>query len=236
MDAVPEVVHDSHKRCTLLGGTFAVLVQVGLGLAAISTLVYKRHHERPRRPWIVWIFDTTKQCFAGALQHCVNLAFGVMFAVNGAASECSWYLVNFAITVGCGVFLLWGAMRLYTRVVDKYHLTLLRSGDYGSPPSWRPWLAQLLVWGLLSASEKLVARRPLVLDTQCQRHLCVCLGAPAPRGGRPARGRLVAHSGGHSRPRSPRLSLSCRCTAVSTASPRGSRRRCSRSRYWSCCS
>ena len=26
----------------------------------------------------------------------------------------------------------------------KRKVTLLRSGEYGSPPNWRPWLAQML--------------------------------------------------------------------------------------------
>ena len=37
-------------RCTLLGGTFAMLVQVGLMVSAIATLAYKRSTETPRRP------------------------------------------------------------------------------------------------------------------------------------------------------------------------------------------
>lgn len=38
------------ERCSLLGGTFAILVQVGLMVSAIATLIYKRSAERPRRP------------------------------------------------------------------------------------------------------------------------------------------------------------------------------------------
>lgn len=35
-------------------------------MAAVATLIYKRHTERPRRQWLVWFFDATKQAFAGA--------------------------------------------------------------------------------------------------------------------------------------------------------------------------
>jgi len=48
------------------GRPFA-LSQLALAVAAIATLVYKRHSERPRRPWLVWFFDATKQAFSGAL-------------------------------------------------------------------------------------------------------------------------------------------------------------------------
>lgn len=107
-----------------------------------------------RWQWLVWFFDASKQAFAGVLQHFVNLAFGVLFARSGRASECSWYLVNFTISVGCGVVILWAVMKAYNYCVDRFHLTLLRSGEYGSPPSWRPWLAQMLIWGFFASSEK----------------------------------------------------------------------------------
>ena len=154
--AIVDPIAVDEKQCTLLGGAFAMFVQVFLGIAALCTLVYKRHTERPRRPWIVWAFDASKQAFAGGLQHLGNLFFGVVFATKGGASECSWYLLNFAISVGCGAFLLWGAMKVYTRLVNRYNVTLLKTGEYGNPPNWRPWLAQLLVWGLVASGEKVL--------------------------------------------------------------------------------
>jgi len=166
-------------ECTLLGGPFAICVQIGLAAAAIATLVVKRHTERPRRPWLVWFFDASKQAFAGFLQHCVNLVFGVAFAASGAASECAWYLTNFVISVMCGVLLLNLAMAGYNRCVDRFGLHLLRSGEYGKPPSWRPWLMQMLVWGFLASAEK-VATALVVLFAPSGRdappdvhHLCI---------------------------------------------------------------
>ena len=43
----------------------------------------------------------------------VNMGFGVAFAAGGAASECAWYLLNFFISVVCGVVLLNLLMILY---------------------------------------------------------------------------------------------------------------------------
>jgi len=106
--------------------------------------------------WTVWFFDTSKQGFAGVLQHFVNLAFGVIFARSSSASECSWYLVNFTISVACGVVLLWGIMKGYNHCVNRYQINLLRSGEYGNPPSWKPWLAQLLIWGFFASGEKVL--------------------------------------------------------------------------------
>jgi hypothetical protein len=167
LDALP-------PHCTLLGGTFALLVQAGLAASAIATLAYKRANERPRRPLIVWAFDASKQAFAGCLQHIVNLGFGVLFATTGTASECAWYLTNFTISVACGVFLLWAFMVGYKWAVDRYQLTLLRSGEYGSPPSWKPWLAQLLVWGFAASFEKVLTA--IFVIVPLHRHLDALAG------------------------------------------------------------
>jgi len=150
-------------RCTLLGGAFAYLLQAGLMTAAIATLVYKRSTERPRRPWLVWFFDASKQAFAGVLQHFVNIAFGVIFARSSSASECSWYLVNFTISVVCGVVILWAIMKAYNHCVNSCQLTLLRSGEYGDPPKWHAWLAQLLIWSFFASAEKVLTAAVVIV-------------------------------------------------------------------------
>ena len=94
-------------KCALVAGGFAKLVQVLLAVAAIGTLLYKRHREHPPRPWKIWFFDTAKQAVAGSLQHGVNMIFGIIFGNRGGtAGECIWYIVNFTITTVCGLFIL----------------------------------------------------------------------------------------------------------------------------------
>ena len=102
---------DDYERCTLLAGSFDYLVQLSLVFAALGTLLYKRRIEKHKRPWVVWAFDTSKQAYAGVLQHLVNMVLGMAFASdNGAGgSECAWYLVNFVITTFVGIALLIGA-------------------------------------------------------------------------------------------------------------------------------
>lgn len=145
-------------ECTLLAGSFDYLVQAGLIVAAMCTLAYKRRIEKPMRPWVVWAFDASKQAYAGVLQHLVNMVLGVLFAGEDdvGGSECSWYLVNFTITTFAGLVLLFGAMRLWRFAVERLGWELLRSGHYGQPPSWKPWLAQMLVWGFVASGEKVV--------------------------------------------------------------------------------
>ena len=70
-------------------------------------------------------------------------------------------------------------------LVARYELKLLRTGEYGTPPSWRPWLAQLLVWGALGVGEKLLTTFALVVPFRGD--LGVLQGGPMERGDRAAR-------------------------------------------------
>lgn len=138
-------------ECKLLSGAFAYGVQVGLAAVCLVVLLAKRWRESPRRPWLVWGFDLTKQIFSSGLQHFANILFGVLLANSSSvASECGWYFVLYIITSTAAVFVVALGMRLQAKLVARYHrLRILRTGDYGSPPNWRPWLAQLVAWGLL---------------------------------------------------------------------------------------
>ena len=156
------------SQCTLLGGPYEIFIQFVLAITAVAALVYKRSMESNRREAIVFFLDCSKQAYASALQHITNMVLGVLFARGGTASECSWYLVNFTITVACGLLLLSMAMHLYNSVVERNNWTLLRTGEYGTPPlswkqSWKPWLAQTLVWGVLASAEKLVTAFVVIL-------------------------------------------------------------------------
>ena len=156
------------QQCTLLGGPYEIFIQCVLAITAVAALVYKRSIESDQRSWLVWTLDCSKQAYASALQHITNMVLGVLFARGGTASECIWYLVNFMITVACGLVLLSMAMRLYNYIVERNQWTLLRTGEYGTPPlswkqSWKPWLAQTLVWGLLASAEKFVTAFVVIL-------------------------------------------------------------------------
>ena len=88
------------NKCILIGDTFGVLIQLLLLVTAVGTLVYKRHIETPQRSWLIWGFDTSKQAFAGSLQHTVHMILGLYFgSKNGLASECIWYILNLTITL-----------------------------------------------------------------------------------------------------------------------------------------
>jgi hypothetical protein len=143
--------------CTVAAGTFAIVVQAVLGASVLGTLIYKRYHESPKRPWNIWAMDTSKQAFAMSLQHLVNVVLAVLFAQGQMqAGECIWYITNFSITVACGLVILSLYMKLHNFLVDKYDLTWLRSGEYGDPPEVGRWFVQMLHWGVICCLEKFI--------------------------------------------------------------------------------
>jgi hypothetical protein len=142
------------KECTLLDGDFQVAVQAALALSALAALVLKKMGDN--RPKLVWAFDVSKQALAAAIQHAVNLLLGLSLARQSHASQCAWYLTNFALSVVAGILLITTIMRAYATLVERYGLDVLRSGEYGDPPQYRPWLAQLCAWSLVIVAEKVV--------------------------------------------------------------------------------
>lgn len=170
MDAVAEsgsnctAAHpEGCEKCKLISGLFAWFVTGLLAAICLAVLFFKRWRETPRRPWVVWFFDLSKQAFSSVLQHFANVLFGVLLAKGGVASQCAWYFVLYVITSLAAVFIVAAGMRLQACLVRKYKLRLLHSGDYGNPPNWRPWLAQLLAWGFIGISEKFISTPTLMI-------------------------------------------------------------------------
>ncbi len=99
-------------ECELLG-PFSLIVQSALGILALSSLVWKRYRERPRRPLKIWTFDVSKQVVGSLLLHMANLLMSMLSAgqlsvkLPAAGTEgdkyqpnpCSFYLLNLAIDV-----------------------------------------------------------------------------------------------------------------------------------------
>ena len=84
----PSASPTAAEGCALLGGTIAYCIQFLLGVTAIASLVYKRHIERPQRPWMIWAFDVGKQLVGGFLVHFMNI--GVSFIMGKDGDECAW--------------------------------------------------------------------------------------------------------------------------------------------------
>merc|ERR1711920_445683 len=78
--------------------------------------------------------------------------------------------------------ILYFAMALYKKVVDRFQITILRSGEYGDPAQMKPWIAQLLVWGFMASGEKFITGFLVILPLHWHLdQLAVAIEAPVVR-------------------------------------------------------
>lgn len=63
---------DEGEKWEILGN-FGVIIQIVLGGLTFSALLVKRCFEKPKRPALIWILDTSKQLFSALLAHVMNM-------------------------------------------------------------------------------------------------------------------------------------------------------------------
>lgn len=148
------------QGCHLIGGAFAYILQGFLALAAITGLLVKRQYESPRRPFKVWWYDVSKQGFGSLFIHLWNIIMSIALADMAAADmaaggdaggndECALYFMNFFFDCVLGVILIWIWVIVQEMLAHKFNVpSLATSGDYGVPPSFSWYKAQLMVYML----------------------------------------------------------------------------------------
>ncbi|GIL79670.1 hypothetical protein Vretimale_12257 [Volvox reticuliferus] len=150
-------------ECRIIQGPTAILAQFVLLCIVITALLIKRHQERPRRAWNVWLLDVSKQACSAGAGHLCGMAIAVVAhkAATGV-SECGWYLVVYLLDCTLGISLAILFHRLMHRVARWRHTqlmasrdreyehpwteALLESGNYGDPPNARRWVIQAAGW------------------------------------------------------------------------------------------
>lgn len=141
--------------CHLINSAFGWFLQFVLGFIAISCLIYKRHVERPRRSWLIWGSDVSKQAIAAIIAHFMNVGLGVSFSESSGtdSDECSWYAVNFTFDVVLGGALCIILLRATEWLVSfKGSCTngcsgfIGKSGAYPQKHFFKAYLAQLAIW------------------------------------------------------------------------------------------
>lgn len=147
------------ELCNLADG-YSFVLQSVLGVLAFSTLIVKRCREPmlQRRPFWIWVADTTKQALGMLEIHFVNLTLSIIFREK----ECVSYLVNFLLDSTIGLLLIYILLKAVSKVVACNSITPLFSGEYGEPFQFRYWLAQCAVYLLVMLVEKICVG-PLIL-------------------------------------------------------------------------
>lgn len=144
MDAMDES-HVVDKKCQLLSGTETYAIQLLLGAIAFATLWYKRQVERPRRTLTIWSMDVSKQAIGATVSHFINISIAIQ--LPPVTDECVWYFLNFISDCTLGMLVSLAFLRLQQELAFALNWSSVQeSGEYGNPPSYRIWLAQLVAW------------------------------------------------------------------------------------------
>ncbi|KAF2195757.1 hypothetical protein K469DRAFT_699374 [Zopfia rhizophila CBS 207.26] len=162
---------EDNGECHLLG-PYALIVQGALGLLAVSSLVYKRWRETPRRPIKIWFFDVSKQVFGSVLLHLANILMSMLSSGSfdipaktkatqqyagqddegNQPNPCSFYLLNLAIDTTIGIPILVLLLKIFHRAFLLTPMAKppesIRSGNYGHPPRATWWLKQSIIYFL----------------------------------------------------------------------------------------
>ncbi|KAH9959824.1 vacuolar membrane protein-domain-containing protein, partial [Russula dissimulans] len=161
-DGVFDDLPVDRKSCQLLGPT-ALVVQGLMGVLVIASLVFKRHRERPKRPWRIWcpmpsrLFDVSKQVVGQMFVHGVNVFISDVGSARSSGNACVFYFLNILIDTTLGVGAIYLTLHLLTWVfTTKLRFKGFQSGQYGSPPSLNYWARQATVYVVSLTSMKLL--------------------------------------------------------------------------------
>ena len=154
------------QECQLLGGAFANFMQFSLGAICVLILIYKRQTEVPRRDWLIWFLDVTKQALGSFIGHFANVFASIIIAnsiVN--ADECLWYCLTHVVGSTFGTAIKLFFLYALEKIVQKYQIGIeyLNFGEYGDPPSMKIFYIQLAIWILFVVLSKAIT---LVLMAQ----------------------------------------------------------------------
>jgi len=147
-----------------LMGPFGLLIQTLIVVLCAIALITVWMHEKPRRPFLTWAFDISKQVVGAGYGKGYNVLQSLYFAAdpNAGSDECVWYLVGMVADCVIVTFLSWGLTSLLRPILQwRYGIDI---GVYGStadegasrrprrpPPeclrgSLQMWWAQVAIW------------------------------------------------------------------------------------------
>ncbi|PIK34539.1 putative transmembrane protein [Apostichopus japonicus] len=120
--------HCQHGDLTTLYG---IIIQFVLAFFAFSFLILKRRKEPAgeRRPWLIWVFDTSKQALGAMFIHFANV-FLSSYVINSNDSDpCSWYIVYFLLDSTVGLLCIYIAVRVSSFFIALFNCNTLRFGS-----------------------------------------------------------------------------------------------------------
>ena len=157
-------------------GPLGLIIQGILGVMSFSALIIKRYFEHPKRPWNIWVLDTSKQVISSALVHWMNMMLSLLLREGSVTDGCEWYFINFACDVAIGTFIWFLIIKLIEGFAALNGIDVLNTGvyvheDYSDiskvtlEPTqqesrhkidYKIWFIQLVVWSVVVVIVKII--------------------------------------------------------------------------------
>ncbi|CAD8198710.1 unnamed protein product [Paramecium pentaurelia] len=117
------------QGCELLGG-FGILVQSILGFLCFLVLVFKRHIEKPKRVWKIFLMDTAKQFVSAFVQHFLNIGLAILLSSADSGDQCQWYFITYMLDCTIGMLINCLLITLFEALFQKLGQTQFQTGNY----------------------------------------------------------------------------------------------------------
>jgi hypothetical protein len=143
--------------------SFTSFVQALLAAFALASLWVKRLNEKPRRKFLTWFLDVSKQAFGACYGHVLNMIIAAIIA--GSASqgshtlddECAWYAINYVIDTTLGLVITIFFLNALEKVAnDRDWTSLKNSGVYVGREGIIHWMHQMVAWIIILTLVKVV--------------------------------------------------------------------------------
>jgi hypothetical protein len=141
---------------------FTVFVQALLAFIALVALWIKRLNEVPRREFLTWFLDVSKQAFGACYAHVLNMIISAVIAGNVRGSqtlddECAWYAINYVIDTTLGLVITIFFLNALEKVANERNWTSLKdSGVYVGREGIIHWIHQMVAWIIILTLVKLI--------------------------------------------------------------------------------
>lgn len=113
------------SHCNLVG-PFGLIVQGTLFFVCTLAMLYKRSIERPKRGFLIFTLDISKQAIAQMMIHFLNIAI----SKSSGGHECSWYLFISTFDTFFGLLVNWIMLKSVSWLAEKFNAKHLLSGNY----------------------------------------------------------------------------------------------------------
>eukprot|EP00980_Cylindrotheca_fusiformis_P022868 scaffold9857_cov127-Cylindrotheca_fusiformis.AAC.14 len=141
---------------------FTVAVQLVLAAAALLSLWFKRHYERPRRKFRTWFLDVSKQGIGACYAHVCNMVIAATIINNAGGGgslndQCAWYGICYLVDTTLGLVLaVWFLKLVDILAHSRDWVSLKHNGVYEGPGGLFHWANQVFVWMIIQTTAKVI--------------------------------------------------------------------------------